>query len=86
MKAIILAAVVGLGSTLAFAGPGDHASRRFGDYSNAERPEMQKHNHVPSAPYALTGERVQRRVLEYREVPRGRGQTERLAFWIWVTE
>jgi hypothetical protein len=86
MRPIILAAVVGLGSTFTFAGPSDHAGRRFGDFSREQRPEMRKSDRVHAAPYALTGERVQRRVLEYRDVPKGRGQTERMAFWTWVTE
>ena len=86
MRAIMLAAVVGLGSTFALAGPSDHASRRFGDFSRTERPETRKYDRTAKAPYALTGERVQRRVLEYRDVPKGRGQFERVAFWTWVTE
>jgi hypothetical protein len=86
MRAIILAAVIGLGSALAFAGPSDHASRRFGDYSTAERPELRTERKVRTAPYDLTGERVRRRVVEFRDVPKGHGQTERIPFWIWVTE
>ena len=86
MRAIILAAVVGLSSTFALAGPSDHASRRFGDFSRTGRPEMRKHDGAGRSPDALTGERVQRRVLEYRDVPKGRGQTEKVPFWTWVTE
>ena len=86
MRALILAAVIGLGSTVALAGPSDHASRRFGDFSRTERPDMRKQNGAGRAPYALTGERVQRRVLEFRDVPKGRGQTEKVPFWTWVTE
>ena len=86
MRAIILAAVVGLGSTFALAGPSDHASRRLGDVSRTERPELNRGVHARRAPYALTGQRGQRRVLQFRDVPKGRGQTERAAFWTWVTE
>lgn len=86
MRGTILAAVVGLSSTFALAGPSDHASRRFGDFPRTGRPEMRKHDRAGKAPYALTGERVQRRVLEFRDVPKGRGQTEKLPFWTWVTE
>ena len=86
MRAIILAAVIGLGSGLAFAGPSDHASRRLGDYSSSERPEAQRRDRNSKVPYALTGDRVQHRVVQFRDVPKGRGQTERLAFWTWVTE
>lgn len=86
MRAVILAAVVGLSSTFALAGPSDHASRRFGDFSRTKRPEIRKHVRSAKRPYALTGERVQRRVLEFRDVPKGRGQTEKLPFWTWVTE
>ena len=86
MRAVILAAVVGLSSTFALAGPSDHASRRFGDFSRTKRPEIRKQVRSAKAPFALTGERVQRRVLEFRDVPKGRGQTEKLPFWTWVTE
>ena len=86
MRAMILAAVVGLGSTVALAGPSDHAARRFGDYSHTERPEMRKDRHSRNAPYALSGERTQRRVLKFRDVPKGRGQTELATFWYWVNE
>lgn len=86
MRAILLAAVVGLGSTFALAGPSEHASRRFGDYGRTQRPEARKQHRAVMAPYALTGERVQRRVLDFRDVPKGRGQFERVPFWTWVTE
>ena len=86
MRAMILAAVVGLASTAAFAGPSDHQSRRFGDYSATERPEMRKDRSARHSPYALTGATEQRRVLVHRDVPTGHGQTERRAFWTWVSE
>ena len=86
MRAIILAAVLGIGSTFALAGPSDHASRRLGDVSGTERRDLGKASHVRRAPYALTGQREQRRVLQFRDVPKGRGQTERAAFWTWVSE
>jgi hypothetical protein len=81
MRAMILAAVVGLGSACAFAGPSDHWSRQPADF----RPSAQS-SRTQRAPYALTGDRVQRRVLVTRDVPRGRGQTERASYWTWVTE
>ena len=86
MRAIILAAVVGLSSTFALAGPSDHSSRQFGDSSRTQRPEMRKGRCCAQAPYALTGRRVQRRVLEFRDVPKGRGQSERVPFWTWKSE
>ena len=86
MRAIILAAVLGLGPAFAVAGPSDHVSRRVGDVSKTERPELNRDRRVSRAPYALTGQREQRRVLEFRDVPKGRGQTERVAFWTWVSE
>jgi hypothetical protein len=86
MRAIILAAVVGLSSTFVLAGPSDHASRRPGDVSKTERADLSRDGHARRAPYALTGQREQRRVLEFRDVPKGRGQSERVAFWTWVTE
>jgi hypothetical protein len=84
MRAIVFAAVVALGSGAALAGPGpsDHQSRRIADPARADRPEQR----TRSAPYALTGDRVQRRVLEYRDVPQGRGQVQRLPYWRWVSE
>ena len=85
MRAFIVAAMIGLGSSLAFAGPSAHAGRRLGDYSRSERPEARDGRAACTPPYALTGERVQRRVLEYRDVPKGRGQSERMPFWTWVT-
>jgi hypothetical protein len=86
MRAIVLAAVLGFGPVLAVAGPSDHAGRPFGDFSRTDRREVRSAARVRSAPYALTGERVQRRVLEFRDVPKGRGQTEKVAFRTWVTE
>jgi hypothetical protein len=68
---------------MAFAGPSDHASRPFGEFAGSERTEVRTGK---NAPYALTGERVQRRRLEYRDVPKGRGQSERVAFWTWKSE
>ena len=82
---VLVAAVVGFASTVAFSGPSDHASRRAGDSSRIESPEVRKAGDN-DAPHALTGGRVQRRVLEYRDVPKGRGQTERVPFFRWVTE
>ena len=78
MRAMILTAVVGLGATGAFAGPSDHWTRQPADLRLSPRGER--------APYALTGDRVQRRVLVTRDVPRGRGQTERASYWVWVSE
>ena len=86
MRTMILAAVVGLGSTAAFAGPSDHQSRRFGDYSATERPDLRRTRAARQAPYALTGQTPQRRVLVYRDVPTGHGQTDRRAFWQWTAE
>ena len=86
MRAIILAAVLGLGPAFALAGPSDHASRPLGDVSKTERPELNRDGRARRAPYALTGQREQRRVLQFRDVPKGRGQSERVAFWTWVTE
>jgi hypothetical protein len=86
MRAIILAAVLGLVSTFALAGPSDHASRRLGDVSATERPDLRKDSHARRAPYALTGPREQRRVVQFRDVPKGRGQSDRAAFWTWVSE
>jgi hypothetical protein len=82
MRPILFAAVVALGSTAALAGPSDHQSRRIGDPSRGERLE----NRTRPAPYALTGDREQRRVLTFRDVPQGRGQTQRLPYWTWVSE
>ena len=84
MRAMMLAAVVSLSSVSALAGPSDHQMRRFGDYSRTERPEMNRDR--GRAPYALTGQRPQRRVLVFRDVTTGRGQFERRAFWSWVSE
>jgi len=86
MRAIFLAAALVVGPGMVFAGPSDHTSRPFGDAARAERPKVEGETRLRGAPYALTGEGVQRRVLEYRDVPKGRGQTERLPFWTWVTE
>ena len=88
MRALLLTAVVGLAATSALAGPSDHRSREFGDYSRSQRPDLRQRerDRNESRPYALTGDRVQRRVVEFRDVPRGRGQTERLPFWTWASE
>jgi hypothetical protein len=86
MRAIILAAVLGLAPALALAGPSDHASRRIGDVSRMQRPEPGRASANRRAPYALTGRVEQRRVLTFRDVPKGRGQTERVAFWTWVSK
>ena len=86
MRAIILAALVGVSSTFAFAGPSDHASRRVGDPAATQRQEVGNSRSSRPAPYALTGGREQRWVLEFRDVPKGRGQSERVAFWTWVSE
>jgi hypothetical protein len=82
MRAIVIAAVIALGSSAALAGPSDHQSRRIADPSRGERAE----HRTRRAPYALTGDRVQRRVIKFRDVPQGRGQSERLPFWTWVSE
>jgi|1185.fasta_scaffold1311685_1 hypothetical protein len=82
MRAIVLAAVVALGSSAALAGPSDHQSRRIGDPSRSDRLE----NRTRSTPYALTGDRVQRRTLRFRDVPQGRGQSQSLPYWTWVSE
>ena len=88
MRALLLTAVVGLAATSAPAGPSDHRSREFGDYSRSQRPDLRQRerDRNEARPYALTGDRVQRRVLQFRDVPRGRGQTERLPFWTWASE
>jgi hypothetical protein len=82
MRTIVLAGVVALGSSAVIAGPSDHMSRRLAEPSRAERAE----NQTRPAPYALTGERVQRRVLQFRDVPQGRGQTQQMPYWTWVSE
>ncbi len=81
MRAMIIAAAVGLASASALAGPSDHWSRQ----PAGARPGAGE-GRTRNAPYALTGDRVQRRVLVTRDVPRGRGQTERAAYWVWVSE
>ena len=86
MRALLLTAVVGLAATSALAGPSDHRSREFGDYSRSQRPDLRQRERAGPRPYALTGDRVQRRVLQFRDVPRGRGQTERVPFWTWASE
>ena len=89
MRALLLTAVVGLAATSALAGPSDHRSREFGDYSRSQRPDLrqrERDRERDERPYALIGDRVQRRVVEFRDVPRGRGQTERLPFWTWASE
>ena len=81
-RAMILAAasaVVALSSASASAGPSDHWTQRF-----ESRPEVRRTNRT--APYALTGDRVQRRVQVTRDVPQGHGQTERRTFWVWQSE
>ena len=85
MRTVLIAAAVALTGASALAGPSDHQQRRFGDYSRTERPELNRRDRE-RAPYALTGERTQRRVLVRRDVPTGRGQTESRAFWTWVSE
>jgi len=82
MRAIVFAAALALVSSAALAGPSDHQSRRLADPSRNDRLE----NRTRPAPYALTGDRVQRRVLEFRDVPTGRGQSQRLPYWTWVSE
>ena len=86
MRAILASVVLGVAPVMAFAGPSDHASRPFGEFTRSERSDVRTADRAKDAPYALTGERVQRRVLEYRDVPKGRGQTERVAFWTWKSE
>lgn len=86
MHTFVLAAVVGLASVPAFAGPSDHQSREPGDYSVTERPELRRQARDRNAPYALTGQRQQRRIVVIRDVPRGRGRTESVAFYKWVSE
>jgi len=86
MRFIVLVTVLGVGSSFAFAGPSDHAGRTPGDPARAGHSEMRKVDRPVRAPYALTGQRTQHRVVEYRDIPRGRGQTERAAFWKYVTE
>lgn len=80
MRAIILAAVLGLAPSLAVAGPSDHASRRIGDALRAKRPDLNRPTALGRCPYALTGQAEQRRVLTFRDVPKGRGPTERVGF------
>jgi len=86
MRAILFATVIAASSVPALAGPSDHQSRRFGDYSVTERPELNRRDRQRSAPYALTGERTQHRVLKFRDVPKGRGQSESVPYWQWVSE
>ena len=81
MRAFILSAVVALSSVSAFAGPSDHWTRQAADSRVGARIARSER-----APYALTGDRVQRRVMVMRDVPRGRGQTESVPFWVWVSE
>jgi hypothetical protein len=85
MRTMLFAAVIAASSVPALAGPSDHQSRRFGDYSATERPEMNRRDR-DRAPYALTGERPQRRVVKFRDVPKGRGQSESVPYWQWVSE
>jgi hypothetical protein len=86
MRVFLFAAVVGATALPAFAGPSDHQGRRFGDFSRTERPELNRQDRGRNAPYALTGRTTQRRVLQYRDTPSGRGQTSRQAYWTWVSE
>ena len=86
MRAVLIAAVIAVASTFTLAGPSDHASRRPGDAGRAQRPEVRKHDRRARPPFALSGERAPRRVLEYRDVPRGRGQSESMPFWTWVND
>jgi hypothetical protein len=81
MRAMILAAAICLGSVAAFAGPSDHWSRQ-----PADRVGSQSRSTGRNAPYALTGQRGQRRVMVTRDVPRGHGQTESVSYWAWVSE
>ena len=85
MRVFLFAAVVGATALPALAGPSDHQGRRFGDYSATERPELNRSNR-DRAPYALTGRTTLRRMLQYRDAPAGRGQTQRQAYWVWVSE
>ena len=85
-RAMILAAasaVVALSSASASAGPSDHWTQRFESRHEVRRTNRQAGR---TAPYALTGERVQRRVQVTRDVPQGHGQTERRTFWVWQSE
>jgi hypothetical protein len=84
MRFVMIAAVLGVGSSFAFAGPSDHAGRPFGEPGRLR--EIHKSNPPVRAPYALTGGRTQRRVAEFHDIPQGRGQTGRAAYWKWVTE
>ena len=86
MRAIILAAGLVLAPAVALAGPSDHASRQIGDVATTQRPDLGRTGGARQAPYALTGRVEHRRVLTFRDVPKGRGQTERAAFWTWVRE
>ena len=84
MRTMLIAAAVALGATSAFAGPSDHSSLGFGGTAGAGRAEVRRPER--KAPYALTGQRPQRRVLVFRDVPRGRGEFDRVAFYKWVSE
>ena len=86
MRTMLIAAAVALGATSAFAGPSDHTIRGYGGTAGAGRTEVRRPDRDRNAPYALTGQRPQRRVLVFRDVPRGRGQFERTAFYQWVSE
>jgi hypothetical protein len=79
MRAILFAAVIGLGSSFALAGPSDHAGRRAGDGRRTVARRVK-------APAALAGDPMPRRVLVYHDVPKGRGQSEHLPFWVWLNE
>ena len=86
MRTLLFAAVVALGASPAMAGPSDHSLHGFGGTAGAGRHEVRRAERSRTAPYALTGQRPQRRVLVFRDAPRGRGQFERVAFWKWVSE
>ena len=86
MRPMILAAVLAASSVPALAGPSDHQGRPFGDFSATGRPELNRRDRQRTTPYALTGEREQRRVVKFRDVPRGHGQTESVPYWTWVSE
>jgi hypothetical protein len=85
MRTMMIAAVVALGAASASAGPSDHTIRGYGGTAGTGRTEVRRADR-DRAPYALTGQRPQRRVLTFRDVPRGRGQFDRVAFYQWVSE
>ena len=74
-------------SAAAFAGPSENGSRRtFETFRGAPAPTPQEALNRDRAPYALTGQRPERRVVMFRDVPMGRGQTQSIPFWTWVAE